>query len=129
MQESKLSSASSYTNFPKYFYVRRDRPNGRGGGGLLTLIHHDVIFTTLNIDNLIPSDSIIEHQGFTLAVDDAKLSIIYIYAPLISCWPIGYRPNMQRFLACHDEDTHIVGNFNAHNSAWISQPGSDQQSD
>ena len=81
LQESKLSSASPFTDFPNYSSLRRDRSDGRGGWGLLTLIHHDVIYTTLNTDHLFPSDSTIEHQGFTITVDGAKLNKNNIYLP------------------------------------------------
>jgi len=73
----------------------------------------------------LPGDSTIEQQGFTITVDGAKLNIINIYLPPTSCCHIVYQSNLQRLLASHDEDTLIVGDFNAHNSAWISQSGSD----
>merc|ERR1712074_7397 len=47
IQETKLSPASTFKDFPGFTSVRRDRPGARGGGGLLTLIHHSIKFTEL----------------------------------------------------------------------------------
>ena len=56
-RERKIFTASSYTDFSNYLHARRGQPNGRGGGGLLTFIHVDITFTTLNNDNLFIGDS------------------------------------------------------------------------
>ena len=79
------------------------RSGGRGGGGVLTLIHHDVNYTTLNTDHFFPGDSTIEHQGFTITVDAAKLNVINIYLPPTSCCPIKYPPTLQHHVASHDK--------------------------
>ena len=92
----------------------------------MTLIHHSVSFTELPTDHLFPGDSVIEHQGLTITADSAKLNIINIYIPPPSCCPSGYRPNLDQLLSSHDDDTLIVGDFNAHNSAWYSQTEGDQ---
>ena len=126
LQESKLSSASPYSDFTNYTTVRKDRPGDRGGGGLLSLIHHSVTYTELPTDHLFPGDSIIEHQGLTIIADDVKLNIINIYIPPKSCCPPRYRPNLNLLLSSHDEDTLIVGDFNAHNPSWFSQTADDQ---
>ena len=125
LQESKLSCANPYTNFPSFFSLRRDRPDGRIGGGLLTLLHQDITFTTLNTNRLFPGVSTIEHQSITFTVDDAKQIIINLYILPTSSCTIGYRPTLQHLLTSNDEDTLIVGDFNAHYREWISQTGSD----
>ena len=122
LQESKLSTYSPYSDFPNYYSHRRDRSDGREGGGLLSLIHHSLTWTDFPTDHLFPGDSIIEHQGFTLIVDDAKLNIINIYIPPASKCPSGYRPNLDLLLGDHDEDTLIVGT-----SLPIILPGSPKQ--
>ena len=40
VQETKLGVNSSLKEFTDYATVRRDRPTGSGGGGLVTLVHH-----------------------------------------------------------------------------------------
>ena len=42
VQETKLDVNSSLKEFIDYATVRRDRPTGGGGGGLVTLVHHSV---------------------------------------------------------------------------------------
>ena len=118
--ESKLPIASPYTDFPNCFSLRWNRPDGRGGGGLPTLIHHNITFSNLNTGQLFPGDSTLKLQSLTFLADDAKLKIININIPLFSNCSIDYRPTLQHFLASHDEDTLIVRDFNAHNSAWCS---------
>ena len=61
LQESKLSTHSPYTEFHNYYSPRRDHTDDRGGGGLLSLIHHSLTYTNLRTDPLFPGDSIIEH--------------------------------------------------------------------
>ena len=77
-------------------------------------------------DQLFSGDSIIEHQGVTLIVDDVKLNVINIYIPPVSCCSTGYRPNLDTLLSSHEDDTIIMGDFNAHNSTWFSRTGEDQ---
>ena len=81
IQETKLSQASPYRDFPGYTSVRRDRPGSRGGGGLLILIHHSLQFTNLSTTDLFPGDDVTEHQGVSVAWGEATINIINIYIP------------------------------------------------
>ena len=125
LQESKLNTASSYTDFPRYSSLQRDRSDGRGGGGFLTLIHHDVNYTKLNTVRHFPRWFIHWTAGlhnYSRWCQNKHRQ--YLPSPT-SCCPIGYRPSLQELLASHDKDTLIVGDFNAYNSAWFSKSGSD----
>ena len=121
LQESKLSAHSPYTDFPNYYSLRRDHPDDRGGGTLLSLIHHSLTFTNFPTDHLFHGDSIIKHQGFILMVDDAKLNLINLYIPPVSKCPSGYCPNLDLLLSAHDQDKLIVSEFNALNPSCFSK--------
>ena len=121
-----MSDVSTYKDFPNYQTLRRDRPGDRGGGGLISLIHHSISYTELTTDHLFPGDSIIEHQGFTITHNHNTLNIYNIYIPPTSCCPPGYRPDLNNFLSTHDDDTLIVGDFNAHHPYWYSRTEDDQ---
>ena len=127
LQESKLTEHSTFTDFPNFQTIRRDRPGERGGGGLLSLVHHSISYQEFSTDHLFPGDSIIEHQGFSISPDDHELKVINIYIPPTSCCPPGYTPNFDLLFSAYDEeDVLIIGDFNAHNSAWYSHTEDDQ---
>ena len=65
-------------------------------------------------------------ERVTLIVYDAKLNVVNIYNPSVSCCPIGYRPNLNNLLTSHEDDTILIGDFNAHTNAWFSPTGEDQ---
>ena len=119
IQETKLSPASTFKDFPGFTSVRRGRPGVRGGGGLLTLIHHSIKFTELPTDHLFPGDSTTEHLGVAVAWGDTTINIINIYIPPASSCPTHFRPDLSLLLNPNDT-TIVMGDFNAHNAAWYS---------
>ena len=70
---------------------------------------------------MFPIDTVIEHQGFTIIVDAAKLNIINLHIPPASNCPSGYRPNLDLLLSVHNEDPLVVGDFNTNNISWFSR--------
>ena len=119
IQETKLSQASTYRDFPGYASVRRDRPGSRGGGGLLILIHHSIKYTPLDTTHLFPRDSVTEHLGVTVTWGNSPINFINIYIPPVSSCPPGFRPDLSLLLD-PTAPTIIMGDFNAHNPAWHS---------
>lgn len=118
LQESKLTAASRPPLFSGYAVERRDRPGGRGGG-LLTLVRHDVHYSNLDTSTLFNGDITIETQGITASLNGAPLKIINLYIPPATSCPPGYIPNLAAILAITD-DCLIVGDFNAHHASWYS---------
>ena len=55
VQETKLGVNSSLKEFTDYATVRRDRPTGGGGGGLVTLVHHSVTYSVPD-SGILPDD-------------------------------------------------------------------------
>ena len=120
LQETKLSSSSPpLPPFPNHTIIRRDRPGSSRGGGLITLVHHSIPYTVPTTD-LFPHDSTAEHLSITATINSIPIHIHNIYIPPTSSCPSTYTPSFTRLFQTQD-DTLILGDFNAHHPAWYSQ--------
>jgi len=119
LQETKLSPSSKLKPFPEYTLLRKDRPN-QTGSSIAFLIHHSITYTHLNLSHL--SDGVIELDGITMELNGSPTHIINIYLPPHSSCPPNYFPNFSQLLSFQD-DSIILGDFNAHNPAWFSSTG------
>ena len=116
IQETKLIPGAPVPNFGRYAVERRDRPSG-GGGGLITLIHPSINYTT--VDSAYFSDPITENLAIEVDLDGAKLLIINVYIPPVSS-VAGQTPSLASLFDI-TRDVLIVGDFNAHDARWHSQ--------
>ena len=105
--------------------MRRDRPGPARGGGLAFLISHGVSFSPSPTDHLFPTDTTTEHQGIVAHFDDLHLRIVNIYIPPTSSCPPNFTPELHLLLDQGQDDTLILGDFNAHHRSWHSATGSD----
>ena len=123
IQETKLQASSKTPTFPGYTSLRRDRTGG-AGGGLLTLISKNVPFTNITeqIIATLPQDTTLEIQSIKIRVGNKDYVLHNIYIPPTSSCPQGYRPNIG-ILA--QNGTIITGDFNAHDSTWLSSQRED----
>ena len=121
IQETKLTASSDITQlkFPNHAVIRKDRPSGRPGGGLITLVAHSIKYIELNQSSLFPGDNIAEHQAISVEVDGAQLLVCNVYIPPIASCPPGYHPNFNSLFNATG-DTLIMGDFNAHDALWYS---------
>ena len=62
VQETKLRPNNPDPSFPGYAFLRRDRPGG-GGGGLAILIHQDIEYSPIDVDDLLSTDNHLEAQA------------------------------------------------------------------
>ena len=118
IQETKLTPASSLPDFPNFAAVRRDRP-GRGGGGLITLVHHSITYTEFDTSNFFPGDTVAECLAVELEMGGAKLLVANVYIPPVSSCPSDYSPNFTHLFNWSD-DILVMGDFNAHDPRWYS---------
>ena len=116
IQESKLRPSSTFSDFPFYTAIRRDRPNG---SGLITLVHSSINYIPLPTDHLFPNDSITEHLAITATINDHPVNIYNIYIPPPSSCPPGFSPS-QDLLFQTQGDSLILGDFNAYHPTWFS---------
>ena len=119
IQESKLRPSSNFKDFPQYTAIRRDRPGGGGGGGLVTLVHSSVDYIPLPSDHLFPNDVTTEHLAITAFINEHEVHIFNIYIPPASSCPPGFAPALDPLFQAQD-DTLILGDFNAHHPSWYS---------
>ena len=120
LQETKLSSNSLLRPFPSYTTIRQDRPGSSGGGGLITLVHHSISYKRIISDHLFPSDQTTEHLVITATINNIPINIYNIYIPPSSSCPPNFSPSLQ-FISQAQDDSIILGDFNAHHLAWYSQ--------
>ena len=119
IQETKLTETSILPPFPNYTTIRKDRPQGRGGG-LITLIHHSVTYQEIIPDPFFPGDTTAEHLTISVEVDGAHLQVCNVYIPPSSSCPPGYVPAFSSLLVPTTGDVLIMGDFNAHDALWYS---------
>jgi hypothetical protein len=117
LQETFLSSASVCPIFADYTLLRKDRPQGRGGG-LAFLVHHSVQFSSIDV-SFIPSDST-KCQAIRATINGSDLSIFNVYLPPVSSCPRSFCPDLSSIVNHVDEDLLVCGNLNAHHAGWDS---------
>ena len=110
IQETKLTNKSKPPNFPNYTLIRKDR-EWDTGGGLAFLVHETIPFEPLPDVQL---DKFTEYLA--IKVHNIKIVNIYIF-PASSC-DIRFLPNLAMLFT--DNNTIIMGDFNAHDSLWFS---------
>ena len=94
IQESKLTSKSWNPRIQNFTTVRRDRPQGQGGG-LLIFIHKSINF----------------HQQ-----PQAPETLSDLHLEELTICTAGYQPSIDHLMTT--PDTLILGDFNAHHSSW-----------
>ena len=117
IQESKLSSNSKTPSIQNFTTVRKDRRQGQGGG-LLTLIHKSINFSRKPESPETLVEPHLEELTITATLGDTELIITNVYIPPASSCTGGYLPSLDHLMMT--TDTQILGDFNAHHSAWYS---------
>ena len=105
---------SSIQNFTT---VRKDRRQGQGGS-LLTLIHKSINFSRKPESPETLVEHHLEELTVTVTLGDTELIITNVYIPPESSCAGGYLPSLDYLMMT--TDTIILGDFNAHYSAWYS---------
>ena len=117
IQESKLSSNSKTPSIQNFTTERKDRRQGQGGG-LLTLIHKSINFSRKPESPKTLVEPHLEELTITATLGDTELIITNVYIPSASSCTGGYLPSLDHLMMT--TDTLILGDFNAHHSAWYS---------
>ena len=117
IQESKLSSNSKTPSIQNFTTVRKDRRQGQGGG-LLTLIHKSINFSRKPESPETLVEPHLEESTITATLGDTELIITNVYIPPACSCTGGYLPSLDHLMMT--TDTLILGDFNAHHSAWYS---------
>ena len=117
IQESKLPPNSKTPSIQNFTTVRKDRRQGQGGG-LLTLIHKSINFSRKPESPETLVEPHLEELTITATLGDKELIITNVYIPPASSCAGGYLPSLDHLMMT--TDTLILGDFNAHHSAWYS---------
>ena len=112
VQETKLGVNSSLKEFTDYATVRRDRPTGGGGGGLVTLIHHSVPYRVPD-SGILPDDDMAKVQTVETFLGGTTLTFVNVHIPPASSWPRNYAPDFDALLE-NRGDQMVLGDFNTH---------------
>ena len=105
VQGTKLGMNSSLKVFKDYATVRRDRPTGGGGGGLVTLVRHSVPYGVPD-RGILPDDDTAE----VLAVKTDRGGTTLRFDALLE----------------DRGDQMVLGDFNAHHPSWFSRTRDDR---
>ena len=109
-QETKLTKETKF-DVPDFTTVRKDRDKNKGGG-LLFLVHKTINFSPVELTT---DDPHLEAQ----AIQVNNLRIVNVYLPpASSCSTTGYNPSIAHLLT--NQDSLIMGDFNAHDPLWSS---------
>ena len=120
IQESKLQPSSPDPKFANFTILRADRERDKGGG-LVTLIHHSLTFTPVDLSHLYASDPFVELLAHSVISENKPTTIVNLYVPPASSCPPRHRFNLDPLLQALDgEDAIILGDFNAHDDSWFS---------
>ena len=118
IQELKLSSNSKTPSIQNFTTVRKDRCKGQGSG-LLTLIHKSINFSRKPESPETLKEPHLEELTITATLGDTELIITNVYIPPASSCTGGYHlPSLDHLMMT--TDTLILGDINAHDSAWYS---------
>ncbi|CAG2101114.1 unnamed protein product, partial [Medioppia subpectinata] len=123
LQESKLTARITTPKIPNYSPIRQDRPNSRGGGGLLVYVHNSIPYSTqTSIPNLsIPLPA--QQQTIHFYINNKQYTLINLYVPPPPQPPYTYCPDFSSLSTTNN--LIIVGDLNAHNPFWLSSQSSD----
>jgi hypothetical protein len=116
LQETKLSGKAKTPSISNYAFVRKDRPVGNGGG-LAILIHNSVPFTNIDTSHFSAHDPTLELLAICVDVGGSQLDIFNIYVPPASA-NAGYAPDFINLFNQSNNDTLLLGDFNAHHPEW-----------
>ena len=114
LQETKLNDNSRLPNIPGYTLVNKNR--GGGGGGVALYIHHSIPFTPIDVSTC--NDAHIELQAVKLQLNQSDVSIFNIYIPPSSSCQPQYLPDLAPIFDLADDDSFILGDYNAHHPSW-----------
>jgi hypothetical protein len=117
LQETFLSTSSANPSFSDFALIRKDRPQGRGGG-LAFLIHHSVAYS--HVDTSFIQDAHTECQAVRVNLNGSDLVVFNVYLPPVSSCPQDYQPNLSSILNHTDDDILVCCDLNAHHEAWDS---------
>jgi hypothetical protein len=81
------------------------------------LVWHSASFVEYDTSFISNADQTIEVQA---TIDNSDINIYNICIPPASSCPRGYDPDFEWIFSKSDEDTIILGDFNAHHSGWFS---------
>lgn len=107
-------------NFPNYNLVRRDRYDGKVGGGVAVLVNKQIPYKEITFVNNFNSD--IQICGVTIKVSNSYLSIVSLYNPPKTVTQVNDWTNI--FKQCASPCI-IGGDFNGHNASWGSSKTDD----
>ena len=117
IQESKLTPKSKNPCIQNYTTVRKDHPNGLGGG-LLIFIHRSVTFPKQPSSAESLYDSHLEELAIEAEICNTKLFISNIYIPPASSCSNGYKSSIEHIQTT--QDSPILGDFKAYHPSWYS---------
>ena len=127
IQESKLQPSSPDITFQGYTLLRCDRDPPNGGGGLAYLIHDSIPFTHIDTSDI--SDGTTEIQAISTTLNQSPIDLYNIYIPPASSCPPDYNlsdTTLTNLFNRSDNDTIVMGDFNAHHMAWNSHTTCDK---
>ena len=125
IQETKLTQHAKTPSIPGYTAIRKDRPNGRGGGGLITYIRSNIAYTDTQIPNHIDNSNI-ELLIQKIHLSNTKhLHIANIYIPPRNTRNPNHNNEDQTIEQClqyitTNTNTILTGDINAHSQTWYS---------
>ena len=124
LQETKLKEGDRWPpSFPGYNLIRQDRQS-RSGGGLATLVRHDISYVDVALPPQLANDNLIELQGIQIHPDSTPIAILNVYIPPASS--TNNRPiNFAQILDLPSSDFMVVGDLNAHHGHWHSAVAAD----
>ena len=114
MQVTKLGVNSTLKEFTGYATVRRDRPTGGGGEGLVALVYHFIPYTVPDGD-ILPDDDAVEVLAVETDLGGTTLTFVNVYIPL---GPPAHGTTPQTLM--------VLGDFNAHHPSCFSRIGDDR---
>jgi exonuclease III len=117
LQETFLSNASIPPVFPDYTLLRKDCPQGRGGG-LALLIHHSVTFSPIDLSFLLTDET--ECQAVRVSINGSDIVLFNVYLPPVSSCPRSFDLNLSPVFHFSDDDILVCGDLNTHHGEWDS---------
>lgn len=109
LQQTKLSSRVNKTS-PGYSIIREDR--------VAFLVRADVKFRIVTLATVASQADWMEQQAIAIVSDTTEITLINVYIPPTSPCQTGYNANNEHLLTLND--IILMGDINAHHSAWES---------